>query len=148
MHTENPEITIFHNPACGTSRNTLALIRNSGAEPHIVEYLKTPPNRETLSGLIAAMGIRPRELLRRKGTPYDELGLGDPRLTDAQLIDLMLQHPILINRPIVVTPLGTRLCRPSELVLDILPWPQRGAFTKEDGEPVIDAEGRRVQRDA
>lgn len=148
MQTENPDITIFHNPACGTSRNTLALIRNSGAEPHVVEYLKTPPSRDTLSGLIATMGIAPRELLRRKGTPYDELGLDDPKWTDAQLIDLMLQHPILINRPIVVTPLGTRLCRPSELVLDILPSPQRAAFTKEDGEPVIDAEGRRVQRDA
>jgi arsenate reductase len=148
MQTENPDITIFHNPACGTSRNTLAMIRNSGAEPHVVEYLKTPPSRDTLSGLIATMGIAPRELLRRKDTPYDELGLDDPKWTDAQLIDLMLQHPILINRPIVVTPLGTRLCRPSELVLDILPSPQRAAFTKEDGEPVIDAEGRRVQRDA
>jgi arsenate reductase len=148
MQTEHPEITIFHNPACGTSRNTLALIRNSGAEPHVVEYLKTPPSRETLSGLVGAMGITPRELLRRKGTPYDELNLDDPKWTDAQLIDLMLQHPILINRPIVVTPLGTRLCRPSELVLDILSSPQRAAFTKEDGEAVIDAEGRRVRPDA
>jgi arsenate reductase len=148
MQSPNPEITIFHNPACGTSRNTLGLIRNSGAEPRVIEYLKTPPSRETLVGLITAMGITPRELLRRKGTPYDELGLDDPKWTDEQLIDLMLKHPILINRPIVVTPLGTRLCRPSEAVLDILPSPQRGAFTKEDGEAVIDAEGRRVRRDA
>jgi arsenate reductase (glutaredoxin) len=148
MQSQNHEITIFHNPDCGTSRNTLALIRNSGAEPRVVEYLKTPPSRETLSGLIAAMAIRPRELLRRKGTPYDELGLDDSKWTDAQLIDLMLKHPILINRPIVVTPLGTRLCRPSEVVLDILPSPQRGAFTKEDGEAVIDAEGQRVRHDA
>jgi len=148
MQSPNPEITVFHNPACGTSRNTLGLIRNSGAEPRVIEYLKTPPSRETLVGLITAMGITPRELLRRKGTPYDELGLDDPKWTDEQLIDLMLKHPILINRPIVVTPLGTRLCRPSEAVLDILPSPQRGAFTKEDGEAVIDAEGRRVRRDA
>jgi arsenate reductase len=148
MQSPKPEITIFHNPACGTSRNTLALIRNSGAEPRVIEYLVTPPSRETLVGLIAAMGITPRELLRQKGTPYDELGLDDPKWTDAQLIDLMLKHPILINRPIVVTPQGTRLCRPSELVLDILPSPQRGAFTKEDGEAVIDAEGQRVRHDA
>lgn len=148
MQSQNPEITIFHNPACGTSRNTLALIRNSGDEPRVIEYLKTPPSRETLLGLIAAMGITPRELLRQKGTPYAELGLDDAKWTDAQLIDLMLQHPILINRPIVATPLGTRLCRPSELVLDILASPQRGAFTKEDGEAVIDAEGRRVRHDA
>jgi arsenate reductase len=148
MQSPNPEITIFHNPACGTSRNTLALIRNSGEEPRVIEYLQTPPSRETLIGLVAAMGITPRELLRRKGTPYDELGLDDPKWTDEQLIDLMLKHPILINRPIVVTPLGTRLCRPSELVLDILASPQRGAFSKEDGEAVVDAEGRRVRRDA
>jgi arsenate reductase len=148
MQSPNPEITIFHNPACGTSRNTLALIRNSGDEPRVVEYLKTPPSRDTLAGLIKAMRITPRELLRQKGTPYAELGLDDAKWTDEQLIDLMLQHPILINRPIVVTPLGTRLCRPSEAVLDILPSPQRGAFTKEDGEAVIDAEGRRVRRDA
>ncbi|CAN7626723.1 MULTISPECIES: arsenate reductase (glutaredoxin) [unclassified Variovorax] len=148
MQSQDPEITIFHNPACGTSRNTLALIRNSGAEPHVVEYLKTPPSRDTLTGLIKAMGITPRELLRQKGTPYGELGLDDPKWTDEQLIELMLEHPILINRPIVVTPLGTRLCRPSELVLDILPSPQRGAFTKEDGEAVIDAQGQRVRRDA
>jgi arsenate reductase len=148
MQSPNPEITIFHNPACGTSRNTLALIRNSGEEPRVIEYLQTPPSRETLIGLVAAMGITPRELLRRKGTPYDELGLDDPKWTDEQLIDLMLKHPILINRPIVVTPLGTRLCRPSELVLDILASPQRGAFSKEDGEAVVDAEGRRVRHDA
>nr|WP_145549422.1 arsenate reductase (glutaredoxin) [Variovorax boronicumulans] len=140
MHT----ITIFHNPACGTSRNTLALIRNSGEEPEVIEYLRTPPDRATLQGLVAATGNGVRALLRRKGTPYDALGLDDPQWTDAQLIDFMLQHPILINRPIVVTPLGTRLCRPSELVLDILPNPQRGAFVKEDGEPVVDANGRRV----
>jgi len=148
MQSPNPEFTIFHNPACGTSRNTLALIRNSGDEPNVVEYLKTPPSRDTLIGLIKAMGITPRELLRQKGTPYGELGLDDPKWTGEQLIDLMLEHPILINRPIVVTPLGTRLCRPSELVLDILPSPQRGAFSKEDGEAVIDAGGRRVRRNA
>lgn len=138
------EITIYHNPACGTSRNTLALIRNSGIEPLVIEYLKHPPTRERLVELLARMGIGPRELLRQKGTPYDELGLGQDSWTDAQLIDAMLQHPVLINRPIVVTPLGTRLCRPSEVVLDILPAPQQGAFTKEDGEPVIGADGRRV----
>lgn len=148
MQSHSSSVTIFHNPACGTSRNTLALIRNSGDEPRVVEYLETPPSRDTLVGLIEAMGITPRELLRQKGTPYAELGLDDPKWTDAQLIDLMLQHPILINRPIVVTPLGTRLCRPSELVLDILPSPQRGAFAKEDGEALIDAQGRRVRRDA
>lgn len=141
-----PQITIYHNPSCGTSRNTLALIRNSGAEPEVIEYLKTPPSRERLAALVAAMGMPVRELLRRKGTPYDELGLDDPKWTDDQLLDLMLRHPILINRPIVVTPLGTRLCRPSELVLDILPSPQQGAFTKEDGEAVIDAQGRRVAK--
>ncbi len=137
-------ITIYHNPACGTSRNTLAMIRNTGEEPVVIEYLKTPPDRATLKRLIAATGMTTREVMRRKGTPYDELGLDDPKFTDEQLVDLMLQHPVLINRPIVVTPLGTRLCRPSELVLDILPKPQSGAFTKEDGERVIDEEGRRV----
>ena len=136
-------ITIFHNPACGTSRNTLALIRNSGDEPRIVEYLQAPPDRDTLRGLLAAMGMAPRALLRRKGTPYDALGLDDPKWTDDQLIDLMLAHPILINRPIVVTPSGVRLCRPSEAVLDILPDPQRGAFAKEDGERVVDEAGDR-----
>lgn len=139
------DITIYHNPACGTSRNALALIRNAGIEPTIIRYLETPPRRSELVALIAAMGIPVRELLRRKGTPYDELGLDDPKWSDDQLIDFMLSHPILINRPIVVTPLGTRLCRPSEAVLDILPAPQQGAFTKEDGEVVIDAEGRRIR---
>lgn len=137
-------ITIYHNPACGTSRNVLGLIRNSGETPTIIEYLKTPPDAATLRSLIADMGIPARELLRQKGTPYDELGLSDPKWTDDQLIGFMLEHPILINRPIVVTPLGTRLCRPSEAVLDILPQAQRGAFNKEDGEPLIDAEGNRV----
>jgi arsenate reductase len=130
-------ITIYHNPACGTSRNTLGLIRNSGEEPEVIEYLKTPLSREELTSLIQRMGISARELLRRKGTPYDELGLDDPALSEDQLIDAMMAHPILINRPIVVTPLGVKLCRPSEAVLDLLPFPQRGAFTKEDGEPVV-----------
>ncbi len=137
-------ITIYHNPACGTSRNVLALIRNSGEAPLIIEYLKTPPSRTELSNLIARMGIPARALLRRKGTPYDQLGLDDPALTDERLIDAMMAHPILINRPIVVTPLGVKLCRPSEAVLDILPHPQRGAFVKEDGEIVIDATGKFV----
>ena len=137
-------IVIHHNPACGTSRNVLALIRNSGEEPTVIEYLKTPPDRETLTALIAAMGAPVRAVLREKGTPYAELGLDDAKWSDQQLIDFMLQHPILINRPIVVTPLGTRLCRPSETVLDILPQPQRGAFSKEDGEVVVSEEGRRV----
>ncbi|WP_427770803.1 arsenate reductase (glutaredoxin) [Comamonas thiooxydans] len=138
------DITIYHNPACGTSRNVLALIRNSGEEPTVIEYLKTPPDRATLAGLIQAMGMPARDLLRQKGTPYDELGLGAPKWTDEQLIDFMLQHPILINRPIVVTSLGTRLCRPSEAVLDILPKPQQAAFSKEDGEAVIDSKGNRI----
>lgn len=137
-------ITIYHNPACGTSRNTLAMIRQSGEEPEVIEYLKTPPSRARLVELIAAMGITPRELLRQKDTPYAELGLDDPKWTDDELIDLMLEHPILINRPIVVTPLGVRLARPSEAVLDILPNPNIGPFTKDDGEVVIDAQGRRV----
>ena len=137
-------ITIYHNPACGTSRNVLAMIRNSGEEPTVVEYLKTPPDRATLETLVAAMGVPVREVLRQKGTPYDELGLAGPQWSDAQLLDFMLQHPILINRPIVVSPLGALLCRPSEAVLDILPQPQRGAFSKEDGEAVVNAEGRRV----
>ena len=141
-----PPITIFHNPACGTSRNTLALIRNSGVEPEVVEYLVTPPGRETLVALIAAMGSGVRALLRRKGTPYDELGLDDPTLTDDALIDCMVAHPILMNRPVVVTPLGTRLCRPSEAVLDLLPAPQRAAFAKEDGQAVVDAKGQRAPR--
>jgi arsenate reductase len=137
-------ITIYHNPDCGTSRNTLALIRNSGEEPAVVEYLETPPGREKLVELIAALDMPVRDVLRRKGTPYDELHLENPAWSDDQLIDFMVAHPILMNRPIVVTPLGTRLCRPSELVLDILPSPQRGPFTKEDGERVADSEGRRV----
>jgi arsenate reductase (glutaredoxin) len=137
-------VTIYHNPSCGTSRNTLALIRNAGIEPTVIEYLKTPPDRATLESLIAKMAVPVRAVIREKGTPYAELGLDDPKWTDAQLTDFMLQHPILINRPIVVSELGARLCRPSEAVLDILPAAQKGSFTKEDGEVVIDAEGRRV----
>jgi len=137
-------ITIYHNPKCSTSRNTLALIRNSGEEPEVIEYLQTPPSRETLVQLIADMGIPVRELIRQKGTPYVELKLDDSTLSDGQLLDAMLVHPILINRPIVVTPMGTRLCRPSEAVLDILPAPQLGVFTKEDGELVINEKGERV----
>ncbi|MBO6538395.1 MAG: arsenate reductase (glutaredoxin) [Rhizobiaceae bacterium] len=129
-------ITIYHNPKCGTSRNTLAMIQQSGVEPKVIEYLKTPPTREKLVELIAAMGIAPRDLLRRKGTPYDELGLDDPKWSDDELIDFMVAHPILMNRPVVVTPLGTKLCRPSEAVLDLLPNAEIGAFTKEDGEVV------------
>jgi arsenate reductase len=138
------DITIYHNPACGTSRNVLALIRDTGEEPTVVEYLETPPDRATLERLIADLGLPVRGVLRRKGTPYDDLGLDDPKWRDDQLIDFMLQHPILMNRPIVVTPIATRLCRPSEAVLDILPAPQRGAFTREDGDAVIDEERRRV----
>ena len=137
-------VTIYHNPACGTSRNTLAIIRNAGVEPTVIEYLKTPPDRATLESLILRMGIKPRELLREKGTPYAELGLGDDHWTDAELIDQMLAHPILINRPVVVTPWGVKLCRPSEVVLDILPLSQQGPFAKEDGQPLIDARGQRV----
>lgn len=139
-------ITIFHNPACGTSRNVLALIRNSGVEPTVVEYLKTPPGRAKLVELLAAMRMPVRELMRRKGTPYDEMKLDDPAWTDDQLLDFMVAHPILMNRPIVVTPLGARLCRPSQAVLDILPHPQGAAFMKEDGEAVIDERGQRVLR--
>jgi len=137
-------ITIYHNPACGTSRNVLAMIRNSGTEPRIIRYLETPPDRATLDDLIARMGISVRALLRRKDTPYDALELDDPSWSDDALIEQMLAHPVLINRPIVVTPLGVKLCRPSETVLDILPCPQRGPFAKEDGEVVVDADGRRV----
>lgn len=144
MNTRDLEVTIYHNPACGTSRNTLGLIRNAGVEPTIVEYLKTPPDRAMLEALLARAGLRPRELLREKGTPYAELGLGEDRFSDAELVDHMLAHPILINRPLVVTPWGVKLCRPSELVLDILPLPQRGAFTKDDGEKVVDEQGRRL----
>ena len=137
-------IIIYHNPACGTSRNVLGLIRNSGEEPVVVEYLKNPPSRQTLETLIRDMKIIPRQLLREKGTPYHDLDLENPKWTDAQLVDFMMQHPILINRPIVVTPLGTKLCRPSEAILDILPNPQRGGFAKEDGERVVDTDGKRM----
>ena len=138
-------IIIYHNPECGTSRNTLALIRNAGIEPHVVEYLKTPPSRALLEQMIQRAGIGPRDLLREKGTPYADLGLGDESLSNDALIDAMMEHPILINRPLVVSPLGVKLCRPSEAVLDILPAPQLGAFTKEDGEQVVDAGGNRAQ---
>ncbi|MDX1922844.1 MAG: arsenate reductase (glutaredoxin) [Alphaproteobacteria bacterium] len=142
---KNPiDIVIYHNPDCGTSRNVLGLIRNAGLEPHIIEYLKTPPNRELLISLIKRMGVSVRSVLREKGTPFAELGLGDPSLSDDQLLDAMMAHPILINRPVVVSPLGVKLCRPSEAVLDLLPTAQRGAFQKEDGERVIDEHGRRV----
>lgn len=138
------DIVIYHNPACGTSRNTLAMIHNAGIEPHVVEYLKTPPSRALLVELVDRAGITPRAMLREKGTPYAELGLGDPALTDDALFDAMIAHPVLINRPLVVSPLGVRLCRPSEAVLDLLPEPQRGAFAKEDGEQVVDASGQRI----
>lgn len=138
-------ITIYHNPECGTSRNTLALIRNSGVEPTVIHYLETPPSRDQLVALIAAMGMPVRELLRKNVLPYEALGLAEGSFSDEALIDAMLAHPILINRPIVVTPLGTRLCRPSELVLDILPDQQKGAFAKEDGEQVVDASGKRLK---
>jgi arsenate reductase len=139
-----PPVTIYHNPDCGTSRNTLALIRNAGIEPTVIEYLKTPPDRATLQMLLQQMGIAPRQLLREKGTPYAALGLDAPHWTDAQLLDQMLAHPLLINRPIVATPWGTRLCRPSEAVLEILPLPQQGPFAKEDGEQVLTQGGQRV----
>jgi arsenate reductase len=138
------DIVVYHNPACGTSRNVLGLIRNAGIEPHVVEYLKTPPSRALLVELIDRAGITPRELLREKGTPFAELGLGDTNLSDDALVDAMMAHPILINRPLVVSPLGVKLCRPSEAVLDLLPTHQRGAFAKEDGEPVVDAAGQRI----
>ncbi|MFV3074923.1 arsenate reductase (glutaredoxin) [Niveispirillum fermenti] len=138
-------ITIYHNPDCGTSRNTLAMIRNSGVEPTVIEYLKTPPPRQALADLIARMNVPVRAVLREKGTPYADLGLGDPSLSDDTLLDAMMAHPILINRPIVVTPLGVRLCRPSEKVLDILPDGQKSAFAKEDGEAVVDADGNRLR---
>lgn len=137
------DIVIYHNPDCGTSRNTLAMIRNAGVEPHVIEYLKTPPSKAMLKQLLDRMGISVRDLLREKGTPYAELGLGDPSLSSDRLLDAMIDHPILVNRPIVVTPKGVRLCRPSEQVLDLLP-PQRGEFVKEDGVRVIDRHGRRV----
>lgn len=138
------DIVIYHNPECGTSRNALAMIRNAGIEPHVVEYLKTPPTRALLVELIERAGISPRELLREKGTPYAELGLGDTSLSNEALVDAMMAHPILINRPLVVSPLGVKLCRPSEAVLDLLPSGQLGAFAKEDGEQVVDASGERV----
>ena len=137
-------VTIYHNPACGTSRNTLELIRNSGTEPTVILYLETPPSRDELKKLIADMGIGVRDLLRKNTEPYEQLGLAEDRFSNDELLDAMLAHPILINRPVVVTPLGTKLCRPSEVVLDILPDPQQGAFTKEDGEAVIDEHGNRV----
>ena len=138
------DVVIYHNPDCGTSRNTLAMIRNAGIEPHVIEYLKCPPSRIMLKHLITRMGITPRKLLREKGTPYAELDLGDPSLSDAALLDAMMAYPILINRPIVVSPKGVRLCRPSEQVLDLLP-PQQAAFSKEDGEQVVDAQGNRTR---
>lgn len=143
MSANYNDITIYHNPECGTSRNTLAMIRNSGVEPHVVEYLKTPPSRSLLQQLVERMGVSVRDILREKGTPYGDLGLGDPGLTDEQLLDAIEAHPILINRPIVITPKGVKLCRPSETVLDLLP-PRNGAFTKEDGEKVTDAAGDRL----
>ena len=139
------DIIIYHNPECGTSRNALAMIRNAGIEPHVVEYLKTPPSRAMLVDLIARAGMRARDLLREKCTPYAELGLGEPSLSDDALLDAMIAQPILINRPLVVSPLGVKLCRPSEAVLDLLPTAQRGAFAKEDGEQVVDAAGERVR---
>ena len=138
------DVIIYHNPQCGTSRNALGLIRNAGIEPHVVEYLKTPPTRLLLRRMIERMGAGVRHVIREKGTPFEELGLGDPSLSDDRLLDAMMARPILINRPIVVTPLGVRLCRPSEAVLDILPAPQRGEFRKEDGEPVVDGQGQRA----
>tara|TARA_B100000315_G_scaffold238453_1_gene256262 strand:+ start:170 stop:598 length:429 start_codon:yes stop_codon:yes gene_type:complete len=138
------DIVVYHNPECGTSRNTLAMIRNAGIEPHVVDYVKTPPSRAMLESLMERAGLSPREVLREKGTPFAELGLGDESLSDTALVDAMMEHPILINRPLVVSPLGVRLCRPSEAVLDILPSPQQGAFTKEDGEQVADVAGKRI----
>lgn len=138
------DIIIYHNPECSTSRNALAMIRNAGIEPHVVEYLKTPPSRPLLESLVERAGMTPRALLREKGTPFAELGLGNSDLTDEQLVDAMMEHPILINRPLVISPLGVKLCRPSEEVLDLIPAEQHGAFAKEDGEHVIDAEGKRV----
>jgi arsenate reductase len=139
------DVIIYHNPQCGTSRNTLGLIRNAGIEPHVVEYLKTPPTRLLLRQLIDRMGASVRDVIREKGTPFQELGLGDPSLSDDRLLDAMMAHPILINRPIVVMPVGVKLCRPSELVLDLLPVPQGGEFRKEDGELVVDGQGRRAR---
>lgn len=143
----NTDIIIYHNPECGTSRNALAMIRNAGIEPHVVEYLKTPPSRALLESLIERAGIAPRALLREKGTPYAELGLDRADLSDAELIDAMMAHPILINRPLVVSPLGVKLCRPSEAVLDLIPAAQLAAFAKEDGEKIVDADGHRVKQE-
>ncbi|WP_428428057.1 arsenate reductase (glutaredoxin) [Pararhizobium sp.] len=136
--------TIYHNPDCGTSRNTLAMIRNAGIEPSVIDYLQNPPSRDQLKAMITDAGLSVREAIREKGTPFNALGLADPALSDDQLLDAMLEHPILINRPFVITPIGTRLCRPSEVVLDILPETHKGAFAKEDGEQVLDAEGKRL----
>jgi arsenate reductase (glutaredoxin) len=145
MSEASVAVTVYHNPACGTSRNTIGLIRNAGIEPTIIEYLKTPPDQATLKGLLERMGMRPRELLREKGTPYAELGLASAHWTDEQLLEQMIAHPILINRPIVVTPWGVRLCRPSEVVLEVLKLPQQGPFSKEDGERVVDERGQRLR---
>lgn len=145
MHTREPvDIIIYHNPECGTSRNALAMIRNAGIEPHVIEYLKTPPSRRLLTQLIERGGLTPRALLREKGTPFHELGLDNPKLSDEQIIDAMMEHPILINRPLVVSPLGVKLCRPSETVLDLLSREPLGAFSKEDGEQVVGADGCRI----
>ncbi len=143
MSANYTDVIIYHNPECGTSRSTLAMIRNSGIEPHVIEYLKTPPSRTLLQQLVERMGVSVRDILREKGTPYGELGLGDSGLTDEQLLDAIEARPILINRPIVITPKGVKLCRPSETVLDLLP-PQKGAFTKEDGEQITDTAGNRL----
>lgn len=143
MSANYTDVIIYHNPECGTSRSTLAMIRNSGIEPHVIEYLKTPPSRTLLQQLVERMGVSVRDILREKGTPYGELGLGNSGLTDEQLLDAIEAHPILINRPIVITPKGVKLCRPSETVLDLLP-PQKGAFTKEDGEQITDTAGNKL----
>lgn len=142
----SPAVSIYHNPNCGTSRNVLAMIRNAGIEPQVIEYLKTPPGREKLVDLLTQMKMPVRDLLRQKETPFEELGLGVLALSDDELIDAMVAHPVLMNRPVVVTGLGTRLCRPSEIVLDILPLPQRGAFAKEDGGAVVDGSGAQIAR--
>lgn len=139
------DVIIYHNPACGTSRNTLELVRHAGIEPHVIEYLKTPPSRALVAQLVARMGVSVRDILREKGTPFAELGLADPALTDEQLLDAIAAHPVLMNRPIVVSPLGAKLCRPSETVLDLLPAEGLKPFTKENGEVVIDADGRRAR---
>lgn len=145
MPERNPvDIIVYHNPECGTSRNALAMIRNAGIEPHVIEYLKTPPSRALLVQLIGRAGLTPRELLREKGTPYHELGLANPELTDEQLVDAMMERPILINRPLVASPLGVKLCRPSEVVLELIATPQQGAFAKEDGDQMVDARGERI----